>query len=274
MARFLRSMAIWSLIVFVFTELGLAQAQQDASAAGSGQASVVPAGTTLNTELSRSVDSKRAQAGDPVIAQVTEPVKIDGKVVVPKGTKVEGHVTRVTAKGKGDKDSTLAIQFDRAVLKDGRSLPLQAKIQAIAAEPRVAPVGGDVLQPAESVEGGGAATGTARNRGAMNGAAGPVGGASSGAASTVPRTVQDQSGESSSTVNGNVTRPSPGLSSTGELVSTSRGVFNLNGLALDSNDGNATEGSVIVSSGNNVHLDGGTRILLAVQTTVSVSAQR
>jgi hypothetical protein len=246
----------------------LAQAPSDSQNRQSESTSYLAAGTTLNARLSQSVDSKKAQPGDTVSAQTTEAIKSEGKVILPKGTKLMGHVTRATARAKGDSDSVLAVQFDRAVLKDGHSMTLQTVVQALAAEPRVAAVTGDDLQPAPGMQGG-----VAGNRGMAGGAGNTVGGAASGAASTVPRTVDNQTGLASSTVNG-VGRSEVGLSSSGELIPTSRGVFGLDGLSLNAKAADTTEGSVITSTGKNVHLDTGTQILLATQAAITVSAQR
>jgi hypothetical protein len=41
------------------------------------------------------------------------------------------------------------------------------------------------------------------------------------------------------------------------------GVFGLNGLSINSAASNATQGSMIVSSTKNVHLDSGTQMLLS-----------
>src|SRR5712692_6657385 len=59
-------------------------------------------GTAFNAALNAPVDSKKAKPGDPVSAHSTEPVKSDGKTVLPKGTKLLGHVTQASARGKGD----------------------------------------------------------------------------------------------------------------------------------------------------------------------------
>ena len=275
----------------------VAQAQTSAQTSGaagtnrtqaSGQASAgtsastndtgsVAAGTALNAELSQSVDSKKAKAGDPITARTTEAIKKDGQVVIPKGTKLVGHVTRASAKSKGDADSALAVQFDRAILKDGREMPLQATVQALAVEPRVAAVGPEDLQPAGNIEGGAAGAGSAGNRGVVGGVGSTVGAAASGAASTVPRTTENATGAVNSTVSSAVNangRAETGLSTSGELLPTSRGVFGLNGLNLNANAANSTEGSVITSAGKNVHLDSGTRMLLVTQAATSASAQR
>ena len=93
----------------------------------------LPSGTAVNAELNSSVDSKKAKVGDKVEAHTTEEIKYAGKTIVPRGAKLEGHVTEATARSKGDSGSTLAIQFDKAILKKGEEIPLNVAILAIAA---------------------------------------------------------------------------------------------------------------------------------------------
>jgi len=147
---------------------------------GEPAAASLAAGTTLNAQLSRSLDSKKAKPGDMVTAQTTEAVKVDGKIVIPNNTKLVGHVTRASARAKGDADSVLAVQFDRAVLKDGHEMPLQVTLQAMAADQATTrPVNGDDLQPMGNIEGGAAGAGAAGNRGTVGGVGSTVGGAAS-----------------------------------------------------------------------------------------------
>jgi hypothetical protein len=54
-----------------------------------------------------------------------------------------------------------------------------------------------------------------------------------------------------------------GLTSEGRLASNSSGVFGLHGLSIDSAASSATQGSMIISSAKNVHLDSGTQMLLS-----------
>jgi len=44
-----------------------------------------------------------------------------------------GHVTQASARTNGQEQAVLAIQFDKAVLKDKQEMPLNLTIQAIAA---------------------------------------------------------------------------------------------------------------------------------------------
>lgn len=255
-----------------------ANAQGNGTASGGEQTGSLAAGTAVNAELNQAVDSKKAKEGDAVTARTTDAVKSDGKVVIPKGSKLVGHVTRSTARAKGDADSTLAVQFDRAILKNGQEMPLQVAIQALASGEPGAAVGGDDLQGAGMGGGTAAPGGGGAGRGAMGGVGSTVGGAASGAASTVPRTTQNATGAVNSTVSGAASAAGggagTGLSAGGQLTATSRGVFGLQGLSLNARASNATEGSVITSTGKNVRLDSGTRMLLVALAGTSASAQR
>ncbi len=275
MARRMHLIAAGALLMSASVVFGQA-AGQTATQNHSEQSASLAAGTALNAQLSRPLDSKKAKPGDVVAAQTTEAVKVDGKIVIPNNTKLVGHVTRANARAKGDAGSVLAMQFDRAVLKDGREMPLQVTLQAIAADQGTPAVSGDDLQPMGNIEGGAAEAGAAGSRGTVGGVGSTVGGAASGAASTVPRTVE-QDGAVNATVGaarGATGQAAGGLDSSGELKPTSRGVYGLNGITLSANAANSTDGALIVAAGKNVHLDSGTRLLLVTQAATSTSAQR
>lgn len=240
----------------------------------SEQASLLAPGTAVNAQLGHSLDSRKTKPGDVVTAQTTAPVKVDGKVVIPNNTRLVGHVTRASARAKGDPDSVLAVQFDRAVLRDGHEMPLQVTVQAMAPDQGTPAVSGDDLQPSGNIEGGAAGAGAAGNRGTVGGVgASTVGGASSGAASTVPRTT-DQSGAVNATAGAAAGQGSGGVNPSGELKPTSRGVYGLKGITLSPNTANSNEGAVVTSAGKSVHLDSGTRLLLVTQATTSAAAKR
>jgi len=252
-----------------------AQVGASASTKQSGENGSLAAGTAVNAELNQSLDSKKAKPGDSVTARVTEAVKADGKVILPKGTRLTGHVTRASARAKGDQDSTLALDFDRAVLKNGQEIPLAVSIQALAVAREATAVGGDDLEGVGAVS----ATGNNSGRGMVGGVAGTTAGAASGAAATVPRTAQSATGAVNSTVGGaagaaasSTAGATGGLNASGELSSTSRGVFGLNGLTLSAGATSSTEGTLVTSAGKNVHLDSGTRMLLVSKTEASTSA--
>jgi hypothetical protein len=272
MAHIINFIAAGALLVSAPCAFGQTTGQAERNQ--NGRSTSLASGATVKAALSRTLDSKKSKSGDLVTAQTTEAVKVDGKTALPSGTKLVGHVVRASARAKGDSDSTLTVQFDHAIRKDGSEMPLQVQLQAIASQQGARPVNGDDLQPLGNIEGGAAEAGAAGNRGTVGGVGSTVGGAASGAASTVPRTI-DQSGSVSSTTEattGTSGQVAGGVTSSGELRPTSRGVYGLSGLTLNSNGTNASEGAVITSSGTSVHLDSGTHLLLVAQSATSAAA--
>ena len=236
---------------------GNAGASTAASAQGNGISSATLAsGATIAATLTKPVDVKKAKQGDEVVARATQNVVSQGNVVVPRGSKLIGHVTEAKARGNGEAESTLGIAFDKAVLKNGQEVPLQASIRAISAaaakEDDDAMSGGLQSAGAANAGGGGA---NARG-GVLGGAAGTIGAAPGPIGSTA-------GGVANSTVNsaGQVAAPVTGNGG-GMITSSSQGVIGLRGLTLNSQAG--ANGSVVTSATKNVRLESGTQLLLQV----------
>ncbi len=250
---------------------GNASASTSASAQNGQASGSLATGTAFNAALSSPIDSKKCKPGDPVNAHSTEAVKSEGKTVVPKGSKLVGHVTQASARGKGESESSLGIVFDKAILKNGQEIPLNAGIQAIASAQSSASAAGSDMDTIGAMGASAAGSGTAGGRSALGGVTSTAG----GAAGTVTNTAANVGGVAGGTVNsaanagGSIAGTSKGalggLNTAGQLTSNSQGVFGLNGLNLSTAGSNATQGSVITSAGKNVHLESGTRMLLVSQ---------
>ena len=89
-------------------------------------------GTAFNAVLTEDLDTRKARPGDTVTAEIAEDVAYQRSVVFPKGTKVIGHIVRATSAGRGRAGSALFVQFDKALLKNGEEVILNAGIQALA----------------------------------------------------------------------------------------------------------------------------------------------
>lgn len=253
------------------------QGSASGSASGNAQAgshhATLASGTTVNSQLTSSLDAKKNKPGDKVQARTTQDVKQDGRVVIPKGSRLEGHVTQVQARSKDQSQSTLGIAFDRAVLKNGEEVPLNVGIRALAESQSqaqstlgggdsgmmAAPAGGAGMSGGGGGHvGGGLVSGVSSNAGGVvngvGGAAGTVGGTANGAGGVVGGTVNETA---------HATGAVGGLTASGLLASNSQGVFGLQGLSLGTAAASETTGTLILSSTRNVHLDSGTQILLA-----------
>lgn len=255
---------VLAAILVVGIAVPSAAAQEPAPATRSGQSDAsLAGGTAINAELNSSIDSRKVKPGDIVMAHTTEAVKsFDDRTILPKGTKLAGHVTQASARSKGDAESALGMGFDKAILKSGEEIPLNVTIQALAAPVSAssnAPYRDTMPGPGNPSSNPGSGTsnpGMGGNRGARpDGTAGSPG--------SYPRAANGAGSEPDA---------GDGANSSGELAANVHGVFGLNGLRLIMAASNNTQVSVISSAGKNVHLDGGTRLLLVAQTLASAVA--
>ena len=247
---------------------GSSNTSTSTSEAGHSSASLSD-GTAMNAALSQPVDAKKNKTGDPVTAKTTQATKSEGQVVIPKGSRLAGHVTECKQRSKEEKESALGIVFDKAILKNGEEIPLNVTIRALAAAQTAAAssAGGDDLSA------GGGAIGSARasGGGALGGVRSTAGAATGAVTNTAANAGGVASGAVSSTVNaaGAARGAVGGLNAAGQLTSSSQGVFGLEGLNLSTAAANSTQGSLITSTSKNVHLDSGTQLLLVSQAQAS-----
>jgi hypothetical protein len=223
--------------------------------------SALNSGTTLQAELAKSLDCKKAKPGDEVTAKLTQDVKEDGKVVLHKGSRLVGHVTEAQAKSKDNAESKLGIVFDKAVLKGGQEVAFNGAVQALAP-----PVRGSLSTASADAGNMDAAPGMAR--GSMTGGAGarPLGGVAStvgNATGTVGNAAGSVAGSTTGAVGG-VVNNTAGTAVNGTVNSTSHGVVGLQGLTLNSVSTGSAQGSVITSATQNIKLDSGTQMVLQV----------
>ena len=227
-------------------------ANKQAQVAGSSQ---LQAGSTLQAELSKPLDARKNKVGDEVIAKTTQDVKSEGHVIVPKGSKLMGHITEVKTQTKGQANSALGIAFDHALLKNGTEMPVSLTVQAIGRGQAAAAAAAD-----NEMMSGGNASGT----GGMGSSSphGPGGGLLNGAATSTGHVVNTAGNTAGAAVN--TAGAESGRLASGALTSTSQGVVGLHGLSLSTDASNSTQGSVITSNSGNVHLDSGTEMILRV----------
>jgi hypothetical protein len=82
--------------------------------------------------LETTVDTLTTARDDGLTLVTMNDVGIGGKIVIPKGSKILGHVAGVTNKGRAASKSVLGLSIDKAITADGE-IPLQAIIVAVAA---------------------------------------------------------------------------------------------------------------------------------------------
>lgn len=133
---------ITSLLLLLLLQVTFAYpAQAQSNPPGPGEPGYKPgSGTTLCVDIPRTIDAKKLKAGEEIDARITDDLMYDGKVIVPRETKVIGKVADLKVGAKDDPETRLLLQFEKIVIKDGREFVFEypAFIQALAPERRAA----------------------------------------------------------------------------------------------------------------------------------------
>jgi hypothetical protein len=223
---------------------------QDSPASNSttpAAANQLAAGTIISLELSKSVDARKNKANDKIEARTAMDLLLHGQIVIPRNTKIIGHVTEAKAHSKESPNSTVGLVFDCVLMKDGRELPLQATVQAIARP----------LQPVLALP---ADDPMARTPGGIPSASQAQRGTMAGAPPAPPPPTYASVSAPESAAGPHAESMAPMGSSVSPLGPTSKGAVGMKGLSLTSGPA-----SVVSSSTDNVHLDSGTQLILRVQ---------
>src|SRR5579864_6957601 len=222
-------------------------------------------GTAFNASLADTLDARRARPGDAVTAEVAETVNYERSVVFPKGTKVIGHIVRATAGGRGRAGSALFIQFDKAILKDGEEVILNAGIQALAVG-TIAPVLSDTERNREGETSADLSTPALEPSVEKEPAESP-------SASVVVSTIYDNPRATVRAPLFAATAAEGELNSDGLFSPESKGAFGRPDMKVYTPTSQGSHGTVLLSAKKNMHLESGTRLLLVVQPPPSKEAQ-
>ena len=240
-------------------QIPAAQSDQSNSGQAPGTPRIAP-GSVIPVQLTKTVDAKKVKTGDEIEAKVTQDMKsVNGDVLVPKDTKVMGHITEAQARNKEQKESQVGIAFDRAVMKNGADVTLPMSIQAIIVPPN--PNAGNnnagnnnnnagnnnesPSQPSSAQGGGGMSPANNSGRSAGMSAGTPAQSPSPSAGGESPTKAQTAT---------NANQP---------ITANTQGVVGISNLHL-STAANTSGGSIVTSDKSNVKLDSGTLMLLRV----------
>ena len=73
---------------------------------------VIPEGTAIRVTVDETLSSNNSHVGDIFAASTSEPVVIDGSVVIPKGAKVSGRVVDAKESGRLHVPARLAVALN------------------------------------------------------------------------------------------------------------------------------------------------------------------
>jgi hypothetical protein len=83
----------------------------------------IPRGTPLHVRVGESLDTRRNHAGDRFEATLYEPVSVGGKLALPAGSVLYGHVASASASGRLKGRAVLALTLD-GIRWQGRERPI------------------------------------------------------------------------------------------------------------------------------------------------------
>jgi len=86
----------------------------------------VPAGTALTVRLLQSVSSSSARPGDAFDAELANPVAVDGKVIFPKGTQIQGRVVSAKKSGRLQNPGRLTLALKAIEVPGGEWVDLSS----------------------------------------------------------------------------------------------------------------------------------------------------
>jgi hypothetical protein len=221
-------------------------------------------------QLENKLDTKTAKAGDEVVLKTSEKIKTADGMVIPKGSRLIGHVTEVRAHSKEQAESRLGLEFDRLEMRGGQTMAIHSMIESIS--PSASAVAGATMADEEAFDapmGGGAV-----NSGAVGGGrigSGLVGGAAGGAsmatsrvgsgigstAGSAVRATGDVSGDAAANLGRGVNGAASGAGFVGAHATGIQGVM-LNGDVAGAASGQLT------AANRNIHLDSGTQMVLGI----------
>lgn len=84
----------------------------------------IPSGTALAVRLVDAIDSEKNQTGDTFHATLNNPITINGDVVVPSGSDLQGHLANVKSAGKFAGQSQVVLQLD-SITSGGQTYNIQ-----------------------------------------------------------------------------------------------------------------------------------------------------
>jgi len=249
----------------VNSNAGATETKASATATRAGVVCPLSVGTAFNAKLMETVDARRNKAGDKFTAETTETVRYGRSVILPRGTIIEGHVVRKSISTHGTDHAALFLQFDKAILRNGQETVMNAGIQAMAVGPN----------PSAAIETAAAgedpdADVPVRNEAPMANRAFPLDANLSADGTAKNMVAVSRAPDENRAPIGD--RPAADLPVTqgtftkhGLLTSDSKGALGAPDIRLYTPLSEGSDGTVMMSTKKNVHLERGTRLLIVIQ---------
>ena len=99
------------------------------TAAGKMQELLIPAGTKVPVALKHAISTKSTREGDGVYAETTFPVVLDGRVLIPAGTYVQGRISHIKQAGRLTGRAEVLMHFTTLIYPTGYAVLLPGSVE-------------------------------------------------------------------------------------------------------------------------------------------------
>ena len=226
--------------------------------------------SSVTGDLDGKLDSKNAKVGDRVVLKTTDKVQTSDGTVIPRGTRLVGHVTEVQAYDKEHGAARMAIAFDRAELKNGQSLAIHTLIRGVNTDANAMSADSMSMNDGEMMgaptAGGGHLSG-GRSGGLLNGATETVGGVGGMTDRTIART-GETTGTAVNSTTGEVVQAAGhgdlGLNTGAHAQGDVRATPHATGIPGVMLAGNSSSSGLLTASRRNIQFESGTQMQLGI----------
>jgi hypothetical protein len=105
--------------------------EPDVRKPGEPKTVVVPARTKVPLALKQTISTKTARQGDPVYAETNFPISIDGKMLIPAGTYVQGVIDQVRRGGRLKGKAELLMHFTTLIYPNGYTVMMPGALENV-----------------------------------------------------------------------------------------------------------------------------------------------
>lgn len=96
-------------------------------------AAEIPKGTHVALRMVNSINTRTAGEGDQVYLQTASPIAVDGQILIPAGSYVQGVVSHVKRSGKVAGRAELGIRLESLTLPSGKVLKISPRLSSVDA---------------------------------------------------------------------------------------------------------------------------------------------
>jgi type IV secretion system protein VirB10 len=138
-------MRVFRILLFVLVLASSATAQEQPAAEqptpeqpaltqrpNASDAVVIPAGTKVPLVMKHAITTKSARAGDGVYLETMQPVVLDGRILIPEGSYVQGKLVHVKRPGKVKGRGELMMHLTTLVMPQGYMVQLPGAVDSVA----------------------------------------------------------------------------------------------------------------------------------------------